>query len=225
MNILSIETAFEACSVALSIKGDSRERFALAPRGHAEQVLPWVEELLAEAGCGLVQVDAIAFSRGPGSFTSLRIGIGIVQGLAWGADLPVIPLSSLQITAQAASAADIDRVLVAMDARMGEVFCGGFLRDDNRLMQTCEPERVCPPEQAASLVRPEATGVGNGFVRYPELVAAGARLPALIPEAWPKASSMLPLALNWLRSNAPLPAEQAQPVYLRDKVAQKQALD
>ena len=102
MNLLAIETATETCSVALSINGEVMELYEHAPRQHAELLLPWVRQLLAEAGLTFNSLDGIAFSRGPGSFTSLRIGIGVVQGLAWASDLPVVPVSSLAATAQAA---------------------------------------------------------------------------------------------------------------------------
>ena len=102
MNLLAIETATETCSVALSVSGEVLERYQRAPRQHAELLLPWVGELLAEAGLAYASVEAIAFSRGPGSFTSLRIGIGVVQGRAWASDRPVIPVSSLAATAQTA---------------------------------------------------------------------------------------------------------------------------
>ena len=222
MKILAIETASEACSVALAVAESNVERFDLTPRGHAEQVLPWVEELLAEQGLVLRQLDAIAFSRGPGSFTSLRIGISVVQGLAWGADVPVVPLSSLQITAQAAADLGVKAALVAMDARMGEVFVGGFECDSLGIMRPTASERVCPPEQAAGLARPGFTGVGCGFERYEALSACSVMMDGLLPDLWPRASVMAALARDWLGSNEAVPAFQAQPVYLRDKVAKKQ---
>jgi tRNA threonylcarbamoyladenosine biosynthesis protein TsaB len=220
MKLLAIESAFESCSVALSLDGECRERFELAPRGHAALLLPWTEALLAEAGLGLGALDAIAFSRGPGSFTSLRIGIGVAQGLAWGAGLPVAPVSSLQATAQAA--AGINRALVAMDARMQEVYCGRFERIEG-LMREASPENVCAPETAASLAEPGWDGIGNGFSRYAELAALKADLGRVDSDAWPTASAVAELAAAWLSDHAGLPPEQAQPVYLRDKVAEKPA--
>ena len=123
MKLLAIETAFESFSVALRLGGETLERSRVAPREHASLLLPWTEELLAESGMTLGALDAFAFSRGPGSFTSLRIGIGVAQGLAWGADLPVAPVSSLLATAQAGlPQSGPENAVIAMDARMDEVF-------------------------------------------------------------------------------------------------------
>lgn len=221
MNILAIETAFEACSVALQTPAGSLSRFERAPRGHAERVLPWVDGLLREAKLRPADLDAIAFSRGPGSFTSLRIGISVVQGLAWGADVPVVPLSSLRITAQVAAETGLDKVLVAMDARMGEVFCGLYEADEGGVMRPLGIERVCAPEQAAELASADFSGVGNGFARYEALANCRKTLRSIAPDTWPDARTMLPLSQDSMERHAPLPAAQAQPVYLRDKVAEK----
>lgn len=219
MKLLAVETAFEACSVALSLDGERRHRFETAPRGHARLLLPWVEALLSETGVSLADLDAVAFSCGPGSFTSLRIGISVVQGLAWGADLPVVPVSSLQATAQVAARDGVRRALVAMDARMNEVYAGRFERLDG-VMSPAGHERVCTPAEAAGLAVAGDTGVGNGFERYAELANLQG-LTGTRAAVWPDASAVVTLAEAWLTSNAPLPAEQAQPVYLRDKVADK----
>jgi len=221
MNLLAIETATETCSVALDVGGEILERYRQAPRQHAELLLPWVGELLAEAELAYASIDAIAFSRGPGSFTSLRIGIGVVQGLAWASDRPVIPVSSLAATAQTAAAEGIGAALVALDARMDEVFTGVFEVNDNGVMQPVADERVCPPETVGVLAMPETFGIGNGFERYGALAGLAAQLAGVRADVWPKASSVLLLAREWLKTNEPLPAELAQPVYLRDDVAKK----
>jgi len=132
--LLAVETSTEICSVALYSDGDCSEYYENAPMRHAELLLPAVQTLLDGAGLPLAGLDAIAFGRGPGSFTSLRIGIGVVQGLAWGAGLPVIPVSSLAAVAQAAIAvttAEISTICVAMDARMQEVYTANFQRRDD----------------------------------------------------------------------------------------------
>jgi len=223
MNILAIETATEFCSVALSLNGELFERSRLAQREHAELLLPWVQELLSEAELRLGDLDALAFSRGPGSFTSLRIGISVAQGLAWGAGLPVIPVSSLQSAAQAAVNRGVKAALVALDARMDEVYCGRFRLDEGGLMQPEGEERL----YASGDIRPEGpghwSGVGNGFERYPALSLLGEQMEAVHADVSPQASAMIPLAEHWAEHNALLHAALAQRVYLRDKVADKPA--
>ena len=223
--LLSIETSAETCSVALSIFGHTREKFEHAPRRHAELILPMVRSLLGDAELAVGQLDGIAFGRGPGSFTSLRIGIGVVQGLAWGADLPVVPVSSLAAVAQAALDRDlppgVGRICVAMDARMQEVYTANFEVDADGLVVPAGDEQVCHPAD----VRPEgATGVcaaGNGFEEYPELEKLAEELGLCIPDCWPRAGAVSRLAARWLENNKPLPAAQAQPVYIRNQVAIK----
>lgn len=223
MRLLAIETSSEACSVALMLGGQKLEKFKLAPREHAALVLPWVEELLSEAGVALSSLDTIAFSRGPGSFTSLRIGIGVVQGLAWGSDLPVVPVSSLRASAQAAAAMGVERAIVAMDARMQEVYTGRFSMDEAGFMQGVDTERVCKPELAAKGPVEGWSGVGNGFERYDALKTFACDLDSVLADTWPRASVICELAENWLSTNEALPPKQAQPVYLRDNVAKKPA--
>ena len=222
MNLLAIETSTETCSVALAINGAVLEYYRHAPREHAELLLPWVDQILAEAGVTFSSIDAIAFSRGPGSFTSLRIGIGVVQGLAWAADRPVIPVSSLAATAQTAVNEGIDTALVALDARMSEVFTGTFEAGSMGIMIPVTAEEVCGPEKVSKPDNSETFGIGNGFDRYEALGELAGHLKGVRTDIWPKASSMLQLARHWLKSNEPLPAEQAQPVYLRDNVAKKE---
>jgi tRNA threonylcarbamoyladenosine biosynthesis protein TsaB len=222
MNLLAIETSTETCSVALATGGETRELYEHAPRKHAELLLPWVQQLMAEAGLGFRALDAIAFSCGPGSFTSLRIGIGVVQGLAWGVDRPVVPVSSLASTAQAAAAEGIGTALVALDARMDEVFAGTFTLNDAGIATPTGTERVCQPQDLQAPSEPDAWGIGIGFERYDALIALGGKLAGVRSDLWPRAATIIELARHWLRDNEPLPAEQAQPVYLRDKVAEKQ---
>ena len=222
MNLLAIETSTETCSVALTISGEVLERYVHAPRQHASLLLPWVESMLVEAGICFTALDAIAYSRGPGSFTSLRIGIGVVQGLAWASELPVIPVSSLAATAQTASHLGVCSALVALDARMNEVFTGTFEINDNGIMMPVGGERVCAAEDVQLPVNSDTHGIGIGFERYPVLTRLARGLAGLQVDIWPKASSVLELAQEWLKTNEALPAEQAQPVYLRDNVAVKQ---
>lgn len=221
MNLLAIETATETCSVALAVGAEMRERYEHAPRKHAELLLPWVQQLMAEAGLGFDALDGIAFSRGPGSFTSLRIGIGIVQGLAWAADRPVIPVSSLAATAQAVVEQGVSSALVALDARMNEVFTGAFAVNDRGIMAPVGQERVCSPENVRVPEQSGTIGIGIGFARYEALQELSPQLEDVRPDVWPRASAVIRLAQEWLLDNEALPADQAQPVYLRDDVAKK----
>ena len=227
--LLAIETSGEACSVALHLDGETLERHEPAPMRHAELLLPAIRSLLEEGGVTLNSLDAIAFGRGPGSFTSLRIGIGVVQGLAWGAAIPVIPLSSLATVAQQAWMGAKDQfnqeteILVAVDARMKEVFYGSFAVTGDGTIVARSEEAVSAPEKVI-MTRTESTfGAGNGFARYPSLAEIGQALRATWPDIAPRASALIPLARQWLRANEPLPAEAAQPVYVRDHVADKPA--
>ena len=222
--LLAIETSAESCSAALDIEGEVRERFEHAPMKHAELLLPMVSSLLADAGIRASELDAIAFGRGPGSFTSLRIGIGVVQGLAWGAEVGVVPVSSLAAAAQAAieklpSLEYGGQILVAMDARMQEVFKATFTRGEDGTVRAAGEEAVSPPSAVAA--GGNWVAVGNGFDRYQELVDLAKESQACLPDVWPRAGSVLRLARQWMSENEPLPAGLAQPVYIRNDVAQK----
>ena len=225
--ILAIETSAETCSVALADGDLVKERFEHAPMKHAELILPMVSGLLGEAGWKTMDLDVIAFGRGPGSFTSLRIGIGVVQGLAWGADIPVAPVSSLAAVAQAAlsmaggGSTGQAELLVAMDARMGEVFHGRFRPDRLGRVESVGPEQVSAPGDVS--LAGIGIAAGNGFDRYQELVVQKNRVDSCFFDIWPRASTVLQLARGWLETNQALSAALAQPVYIRNDVAQKPA--
>lgn len=223
--ILAIDTATEACSVALYNQGETLAYFELCAREHTQRILPMVQQILTDAGLTLNQLDALAFGRGPGSFTGVRIGIGIAQGLALGAELPLLPISTLQTLAQGAyRLARSERVLAAIDARMGEVYWGEFTRDAEGNWQGEQSEAVLKPEQlqarTASFTGRWAT-VGTGWQTYPELLGdTDAELfdgTILLP----RAEDMLPLALKSLASGQGVSAEQAEPTYLRNEVTWK----
>ena len=163
MNLLAIETATEACSVAVLVGGQVRERFAIAPRRHAELVLPWAEELLAEAGIARSALDAIAVGRGPGAFTGVRLAIALAQGIALALDRPLLPVSTLAVLA--AQGPD-GPVLAALDARMGEVYLGAFQVQGGDVIALA-PENVGTPHtiampQAADLARLAAKAHARG---------------------------------------------------------------
>jgi tRNA threonylcarbamoyladenosine biosynthesis protein TsaB len=223
--LLAIETSTEACSVALYLNGETSEFYEFAPMRHAELLLPAVQSLLDTAGLPLAGLDAIAFGRGPGSFTSLRIGIGVVQGLAWGAGLPVVPVSSLAAVAQAVAekgSEPFSSVCVAMDARMQEVYTANFQRRDDGYVMAAGEERVCSPDGVSAPGDGPFIAAGNGFERFEELRPLAAKASECYPDIWPRAGVIGKLALKWLESNEPLTAGLAQPVYVRNNVASKQ---
>jgi tRNA threonylcarbamoyladenosine biosynthesis protein TsaB len=224
-NLLAIETSAEACSVALHCGGQTHSFFEHAPMRHAELLLPAVQSLLDKSGLSLGNLDAIAFGRGPGSFTSLRIGIGVVQGLAWAAELPVVPVSSLAAVAQAAadiSKSGVSSICVAVDARMQEVYTANFRIGDNGIVALAGEERVCEPGRVRGA--PEGgpwIAAGNGFELFDELNQLATGASDCHPGIRPRAETVCKLALDWLSGNEPLPAGRAQPVYVRNQVASK----
>lgn len=223
MNLLAFETATEACSVAVLAGGEVRERFELAPRRHAELALPWAEQLLAEAGIARAQLDAIAVGRGPGAFTGVRLGISLAQGIALALDRPVVPVSTLAVLAARAGApggTPWARILASIDARMGEVYLGAFLRDGDEPVAT-GAETVSAPGDAP---RPEGDGwhgVGTGFAAVDGALREhlAAQLASVDAQALPHAADLARLAARAFARGEALPAERVEPAYLRDNVA------
>ncbi|GGB37383.1 tRNA (adenosine(37)-N6)-threonylcarbamoyltransferase complex dimerization subunit type 1 TsaB [Oceanisphaera marina] len=216
--ILAIDTATEACSAALWQDGTVLSRYQVAPRGHTDLILPMVAELLAEGELALNQLDGLAFGRGPGSFTGVRITLGVAQGLAFGADLPLLGVSNLQALAQGAHrVCGAEQVLSAIDARMGEIYVGGYAMAQG-VMEVREAEQVIAPDAflTAAANQHWATGVGSGFVTYAELAALVTSECGALP--YPDAQDLLPQALALWQAGQGVDAALAQPVYLRDKV-------
>lgn len=220
MNILALDTAAKACSVALQAGENLIERFEAVPRRHAASLLPMAEACLAEAGLKLGNLDAVAFGRGPGSFTGLRIATGVTQGIAFGAGLPVIPVSNL--AAGAAAALRLHgwrRVLVAFDARMGEVYAGWFRQGPDGLPEAISAETLSTPEALAATADGEGSyGVGSAFAAWPALTEQ-LKLQAADANLEPRALDLLGLAAAALARGNTVAAEDAQPVYLREQVA------
>jgi len=222
VKLLAVDTSSDACSCALWIDEDCREIFEMAPQRHGERLLPMMDRLLADAGLSVGQLDALAFGRGPGSFTGVRIAAGAVQGIAFAADLPVAPVSSLRAMAQGVyRVLAKGAVLAAFDARMGEVYWGAYRADGTPLVAPLGREAVCAPDAVA--VPPVGTwfGAGRGWGAYRDTLtaAAGDRLAGVDPERYPHAWDVATLGAAAAAQGALVGAEQALPVYLRDKVA------
>lgn len=219
--MLAIETSTVACSAALLIDGRISERFELAPQRHADLLLPMIGELLAESGLTPAQLDGLAFGRGPGAFTGVRIAAGVAQGIACAADIPVAPVSTLAALAQGAIDAS-PRVLAVMDARMNEIYWGVFEASPDRLMMPCDKELVCAPGDALLPVGAGWFGAGDGWGgACGELLRRrlGTALVGSDATRYPRARDVVLLGQEISRRGAMLPAEQALPVYLRDRVA------
>ena len=227
ITLLALDTSTEACSVALWHKGEKTHLDELAQRTHTKRILPMVDELLANSGINLKQVDALAFGRGPGSFTGVRVGAGIAQGLAFGADLPVIAVSNLTVMAQAAfELHQAENVVAAIDARLNEVYFSQVKREKVRSElgeffqwnpaieeQVCQPEKVL--EQLSDLT---AYRVGTGWAAYPQFRDSGLEVSDII---LPSAQYMLELALTDYAQNKVISALEIEPVYLRNEVTWK----
>jgi tRNA threonylcarbamoyladenosine biosynthesis protein TsaB len=221
MKILALDTATEGCSVSLGL-GDRRiDRYVELDRGHAEQLLPMIDEVLAEGGVALSDLDAIAFGRGPGGFTGVRLAASVAQGLAFGAGIGVVPVSDLAAIARHVCQQDppVRRVLVVNDARMREVYWAAFECAD--LLGSAVIERV---SAAVDVTLPAGEGpwaaAGRGLKAWPDLAercrAAGA---ALYPDLLPRASEILALAGSAVAAGRILDPAEALPVYVRDNVA------
>lgn len=221
MILLAFETATEACSVAL-LHGDALiERFEIAPRRHAELALPMAESLLAEAGISRCQLDGIAFGRGPGAFTGVRLAVALAQGLGLALDRPLYPVSTLMALAEPA-AGDDGAVLALIDARMGEVYAAGFDVVAGEFKPIDDAERVLPPEALHLPQRAHWRVRGSGWASFAQrlLPAFGSAMIEAEGEALPHAASVARIAARMHAEGQGLAPEDAQPTYLRDKVAQ-----
>lgn len=225
LRILAIDTATESCSVAVWNEGVVASRFEISPREHTQKILPMVKSALEEANLTLQSFDALAFGRGPGSFTGVRIGVGVAQGIALGAELPMIGISSLATMAEGVfRTTGIKQVLVAIDARMGEIYCAQYQRNDEGIWLGEETEAVMKPEHFVEALQ-STTGTwamaGTGWQAYTELKET---LPFTVVETditLPAAQDMLPLAVTAWHEGKATRVEEAEPVYLRNEVTWK----
>lgn len=221
MKILAIETATDACSAALLIDNESSVAYELAPRKHTQLILPMVEKLLANAELALADVDAIAFGQGPGAFTGLRIAAGVTQGLALAGDLPVIPVSTLAAMAQQSyQQYQANHILVALDARINEVYWGQYQVVDGSVKLSGN-EHVILPEKLEPIVEGQWMGVGSGWQAYSDILEQKVKghLQQVVADLTPSAEFIAQLASYEYKKEKVMTVEQAQPIYLRDKVA------
>ncbi|MDX3774425.1 tRNA (adenosine(37)-N6)-threonylcarbamoyltransferase complex dimerization subunit type 1 TsaB [Chromatiaceae bacterium AAb-1] len=220
MKLLALDTSTEACSVALHYQGQLLTHDEVCPQQHSKRILPMIDQLLAEAQISLSQLDGIVFGRGPGSFTGVRIGTGVTQGLAFGADLPVYGVSTLAAMAQAAKRLHgASSVIAAIDARMAEVYIGAFSADADGIMQPLNKEQAVKPALLSpfTLSLP-ATGVGTGWQTYRNELLQWQQVEIAEDILYPSARDMLTLAYPAWQQQQFIAAELAEPVYVRDDV-------
>ena len=228
MKILAIDTATEACSAALYIDGVITDQYQLAPREHTKLILTMIESLLDAAALKVSDLDALAFGRGPGSFTGVRIATGVIQGLAFASDLPVVPVSTLASLAQLAyENHKCEHVLAGIDARMGEVYWGCYQLDENNLMKLTGEEKVSSA-QNVNLVSQQSSewyGVGSAWGTYENELKETLSQPVtqVFADYFPHSATIVKLAANAFKQGEALAASKALPVYLRNDVAKKKA--
>lgn len=223
MKILALDTSTEYCSAALWQDGVIVERCEQVGQKHSELLMPMLDALLKEAGITLAQCHGIAFGAGPGSFTGVRIACGVTQGLAFGAGLPVAGLCTLLALAEAQfQISGQRRVIAALDARMGEIYCAVYERGDDGWLTVCEP-CLCKPEAAPRVVGDGWFGAGSGFAAHGEALQAryAGQLSGVDADAVPQAAAIAVLGAAQLARGLGVEAALALPLYLRDKVALK----
>ncbi|WLQ11500.1 tRNA (adenosine(37)-N6)-threonylcarbamoyltransferase complex dimerization subunit type 1 TsaB [Hahella aquimaris] len=223
--ILALDTSSDACSVALWNDGELTEMLETTPRAHAKRCLPMIDRLLGDSSLRVGQLDALAFGRGPGSFTGLRIAAGIVQGLAFGADLPVVPVSTLEAMAFAwfkRQEGPVGQVVCLLDARMNEVYWAGYEHSTDGVKEIYA-EQVGPPEMVDAIDSEQELAIlGSGLIyleRLPAVLVESSQIQA--PEWGPRAAAMAEMAAPMFAMGRIVSAIEAQPIYLRDEVAWK----
>jgi len=219
MKILALDTATEACSAAVLIDDEVIESYELAPRRHTVLIMSMIEAVLAEAGLDISRLDALAFGRGPGSFTGVRIATGVAQGMAFAADLPVAPVSTLAAIARAAmNERSAEHVAAAVDARMGEVYLGAYCADPEGGVALLGQERVCQPVAAPNLAAADWIGAGSGWASHAETLSRRLNIATWWGDCYPRAGDIAMLGALACQRGELVSADQALPVYLRDEV-------
>ncbi|HEY8119475.1 MAG TPA: tRNA (adenosine(37)-N6)-threonylcarbamoyltransferase complex dimerization subunit type 1 TsaB [Methylophilaceae bacterium] len=224
MKLLALDTSTEYLSLCLWLDGVAHTRNLLAGQSHSQQILPLLREILTEAKLELGDLDYIAFGAGPGSFTGLRIGCGVAQGLAFGANLPVVAVSTLQALAQGAMTKDPTavRIIACLDARMGEVYHAAYIRNGECWDEISAPG-LYKPEAIPTLPGEGWVGAGSGWSAYGDALKHGyaKQIISTMPEEYPNATAIAALSLPMFAAGLGVAAAQAAPIYIRNKVALK----
>ena len=221
MNILALDTSTEHCSVALWRDGAVHERAVRAGQAHSEMLIGMADAVLTESGLRLAMLDGIAYGQGPGSFTGLRIACAVAQGLAFPSDIPLAGIGTLHAMALACGSA---KVVCCLDARMQEIYHATYVLEGDTYIEV-SPPRVCAPAAAPELTGGGWTGCGSGFAAYRDELQQryGAALVSMDNEVYPHARDIARLAAPVFAAGHGIRAEEAAPLYIRDKVALKTA--
>ena len=220
MKLLAIETATECCSAALLVDGEIIEKSEVAPRKHNELILSMCEQVLAQGEVTLEQLDAVAFGRGPGAFTGVRLAASVAQGISVAQELPVVPVSTLAALAQS-RINDAQQVLACIDARMQEIYFGVYENNEGSIMTLVGTEKVIKPSLLELQLDEDCIGLGTGWC-YAEVLQEKLGLALQYDDSvLPQASAVAQLAKVYFEKGQSVQAHQALPVYLRDNVAQK----
>jgi len=221
MKLLAIDTSTDACSAALLLDDELTTRFQIAPRKHADLLLPMLDELLGDAGIALTQLDVLAMGCGPGAFTGLRVAAGVVQGLAYAADLPVARISTLTALAQRGwREFGVDKVLCGLDARLQEVYWSACVLTEQGVMVPTDAERVCRPEEVPQPAGGIWLGLGSAWHSYQTPLSKRLNLYChhWHGDCYPEARDIATLGLHAYRDGLTVTADQVLPVYLRNNV-------
>jgi tRNA threonylcarbamoyladenosine biosynthesis protein TsaB len=219
MKILAIETSTEYCSVALWQDGVVSERCELVGQKHSEVLMEMLDGLLQDVGCRMREVEGVAFGKGPGSFTGVRIACGVTQGLALGANISVVGVCTLEALAEASGK---DKVIAALDARMSEIYFAAYEKRNGEWAVVVEP-CLCKAENAPDVNGEGWFGVGSGFAVSGVALQAryGNQLSGVDEKAVPQASAVVRIGAREFAKDNAMDAALALPLYLRDKVALK----
>lgn len=217
MKILALETSTEYCSVALWQGGEVTQRMQNVGQKHSEVLMEMLDDMLKEVDCTIREVDGIAYGAGPGSFTGVRIACGVTQGLALGANVPVVGITTLQAVAEGSGK---DKVIVALDARMAEVYFAVFEKREGHWHTVIAP-CLCLPQATPAVDGSGWHGAGSGFAAHGEALRAryGAQMTDVDAQCVPQADAIARLAAPQFAQGLGKDAAQALPLYLRDKVA------
>ena len=221
MNLLAIESSTEFLSLALQADAEMHVFHEHTGPAASQRILPEIQRLLTQARLTLTELDGIAYGMGPGAFTGVRVAVGVTQGLAFGADLPVVGVSSLQTVAQAAwLAPQAEKVLVCLDARMGEVYHAAFIRQQNEWLEVSAPV-VCKPHDAPAVEGGDWLAAGSGWHIFADALSAqyAGSVREIHADLLPTAQAMLTLAQPQFTAEQTQSADQAAPLYVRNRVA------